>query len=372
MKKISILFILFLTLFPILAARETVIPLTGESEVVDLNSRHLQVDSRGRIYLADRRNSRILAFSPDGKLRYTMGQQGEGPGDFKRWFGLFAICPDDRVLQADFYGGNRSLTCFSAEGKLLWVHKIKMEGHFGTDSLYPTRDGRLILGISHGNIQTEKGELVFSGDHTTFRLAEESGELGTVLADVVSYSDFSDTKRTGWPAIPFRVEVLSAYDSANQRLAFLKDNEGAARILDIRTKNTTDYRNGFSPQLLTTDRIRSEATRMMNTRGRESFRSIFRKMIEGGSSIETHLPIVDRMIFNDQGELLMGSLSAENEEGERENSEWTIYILDRTGRLKGPVHTDQFPSVIRNGTAYSLVHNPEQDCHEIRVKKWRY
>lgn len=352
-------------LFGCLAARELTIPLTGENEVIDLNYSHLQVDSQGRIYLADRRNSRILVFSSSGERLAAFGKAGEGPGDFKRWFGSFAITEDDRVLQIDSWGGNRSISCFSADGKLLWVHKIQKEGYFGTEAIYPLKDGRLILEIGYGMKQTPKGELLFMGTQSTFFLADEQGKLDTELHTEILYSDFSDQSGRGWPRLPFQVERISAFDPLSNRLAYQKTNEAKVHILNLTDMKTTDIGNGFSVKPLTSDLVRAEVREMMKQRGREQFTDMYKKLQTAGATIESHLPIVSALNFTDKGDLLIGCF-------EEETKKWTLFILDTQLKLNGPKKSDYFPSVIRNGEVYSLCHSEEEDIYLIQIEPWIY
>jgi len=45
--------------------------------------RSAAVDDDGVLYVLDRENHRIVAFEPDGEIRWTAGRQGEGPGEFQ-------------------------------------------------------------------------------------------------------------------------------------------------------------------------------------------------------------------------------------------------------------------------------------------------
>jgi len=54
--------------------------LAGTSSVV--------VDADGVVYLLDRGNHRLVAFNPDGSVRWSQGREGEGPGEFQNAFGL--------------------------------------------------------------------------------------------------------------------------------------------------------------------------------------------------------------------------------------------------------------------------------------------
>jgi len=52
----------------------------GKSVLADAHG--LAVDSNGTVYILDRGNHRLVAFNPDGSVRWTAGRHGQGPGEF--------------------------------------------------------------------------------------------------------------------------------------------------------------------------------------------------------------------------------------------------------------------------------------------------
>lgn len=60
------------------------------------------VDDAGNVYVTDRQAHRLVAFAPDGSVRWSVGQQGEGPGDFSQptnvvWDGDSRLLVSDRL-----------------------------------------------------------------------------------------------------------------------------------------------------------------------------------------------------------------------------------------------------------------------------------
>ena len=74
----------------------------------------LVLDSKGRIYVADAGNKRIVKFDSDGKYLSEWGGGGKEPGKFATAHGL-AIDPQDRIYVAD--RGNNRVQVFSNDGK---------------------------------------------------------------------------------------------------------------------------------------------------------------------------------------------------------------------------------------------------------------
>jgi len=46
------------------------------------------VDGAGNVYVLDGQQSRIVAFAPDGTVRWTAGREGQGPGEIQEAFGM--------------------------------------------------------------------------------------------------------------------------------------------------------------------------------------------------------------------------------------------------------------------------------------------
>lgn len=61
---------------------------------------HLDVDSRGRIYVSDTYQNRVSILNPDGSLRGSVGRRGSGPGEFQS-VQTVQVLPGDSLLVYD-------------------------------------------------------------------------------------------------------------------------------------------------------------------------------------------------------------------------------------------------------------------------------
>jgi len=92
--------------------------LAGTSSVV--------VDDEGVVYLLDRGNHRLVAFNPDGTVRWSQGREGEGPGEFQNAFGL-APGPEGDLFVVNQMG--QRWERWSFDGELLESHDAsRIEG----------------------------------------------------------------------------------------------------------------------------------------------------------------------------------------------------------------------------------------------------
>jgi hypothetical protein len=63
------------------------VPSAGEEPLVQV--RQFQVDDAGNIYLFEGKYLKFFVFNPDGKLLFSFGKKGEGPGELKFPFNFF-------------------------------------------------------------------------------------------------------------------------------------------------------------------------------------------------------------------------------------------------------------------------------------------
>lgn len=75
----------------------------------------VDVDSRGRIYVLDPGNQRVVVFAPDGTYLHDVGRAGAGPGEFQALTN-FAVLNDDRVLTFESRMGQAVLSWFQPDG----------------------------------------------------------------------------------------------------------------------------------------------------------------------------------------------------------------------------------------------------------------
>jgi len=76
----------------------------GDEYIWALPSTSIAADSRGNIYIADRAESRVLMFDPQGRFLKTAARKGEGPGELTNLFN-FAILRDGRGVAFDLKAG---------------------------------------------------------------------------------------------------------------------------------------------------------------------------------------------------------------------------------------------------------------------------
>ena len=83
------------------------------------------VDAKGRVYVTDTANHRILVFDGKGKLLRPLGKEGMKAGEFKNPYGV-AVDSKGLIYVSD--SGNHRIQVFKADGTF-----VKIWGEFGLD-----------------------------------------------------------------------------------------------------------------------------------------------------------------------------------------------------------------------------------------------
>ena len=113
-------------------------------------------DANGNLYILDRQANQITVVDRDGAFVRSIGQPGEGPGEFRAAMS-FTVLPDGRVVVADL--GHRAYQLFDASGEFERMVAMSMDGgsiRLGDIYPHPTEDA-LITGGSRSVIAMRTG-----------------------------------------------------------------------------------------------------------------------------------------------------------------------------------------------------------------------
>ena len=360
MRVLIVLFTLLLP-FPSVLPQEVRVPLDGECLLVDPHPHALKVAPDGTMVIADRHNYRFLVFSPEGHFLRSFGEQGEGPGQFKRWFGEFAMGPDNRIYQVDFWGGNRGISIFSLQGKLERFIRIGLEENFGPQRIFLDRRGGIRLAISRGMVRERKGDFQYAGSDVAFCAMDADGGVGREYFRVREYFDFSDTSGSGWPAIPYRVNLISAWWPERGIIAWQKADEGRIHLYSVSDSKTRSVPNGFLRRPLTAGHIRAWVKDRMQLRGFQIFEPAYRKLARQGATIETHLPVMDRLFFDTSGNLYAAAR-------EEEKKHWTVQRFKKDFSLGRRFTVNHLPAWIGLRKVYSIFLDQGKDVNILCIQ----
>lgn len=142
-------------------------------------------DSQGNIYVLDSGNHRIQKFSPDGEYLATIGQQGQGPGEFQYPQSL-AVDRDGNLYISDM--GNRKIHVLKpGGGELRTLQLTDLEiGHIritSTEKIVMGGGGALLMvGPGGLNEDADLGKL--------FTVLDTEGKVIQEFGEKLDYKDF--------------------------------------------------------------------------------------------------------------------------------------------------------------------------------------
>jgi hypothetical protein len=287
------------------------------------------IDSKGFVYICDFQDLKIKVFDPDGRMVRTIGQKGEGPGEFQN-VGEIALLPDDRLLVLDWEAHRVSL--FDTEGRFVNSHKFlnwSYDIFLATNSFY-FRDERIF---------GEKRKLVV-------KACDFSGEEIFSLGEFEPHHSQEIKESGGWfnVSVPYDVRSIFAGDSKNARLYHCLNDKYLIEVYDRKGKLFRKIDRPYKP-------IPTEAEDK-------------KKYLEGfADSSEAHLALIDkyvqmppvktitgRMVVDDMGNLWVETNEREEEQGK---SLLAYDIFDKDGIYTAKVWLDISPGIFRDGKMYT-------------------
>ncbi|WP_409377611.1 6-bladed beta-propeller [Gracilimonas aurantiaca] len=101
--------------FPVEIEEVGTLDLSAIEELVITSATSLSFDEVGNLYFYDRNLTKIISLDQEGKLRWAVGQEGKGPGDFENPFGM--VLYNNKLYIANIQGTR--LDEFDLEGNFI-------------------------------------------------------------------------------------------------------------------------------------------------------------------------------------------------------------------------------------------------------------
>ncbi|UCE40786.1 MAG: 6-bladed beta-propeller [Candidatus Aminicenantes bacterium] len=293
------------------------------------------VDGKGFIYICDLQDLQIKVFDPAGLLVRTIGQKGDGPGEFQN-IGEIALLPDDRLLVLDWEAHRISM--FDTEGKFVNSHKFINWSYdiFLTTSSSYVRDERIF---------GEKTKLVV-------KTCDFAGN------EIFTYGDFEprhsqDIKEAGqWfsVSVPYDVRSILAGDQKNSRLYHCMNDK---YLIEVYDPNGKLFRKIDRPYKLLLTRSEDKKKYLAGfTRSSETSLALIDKHVQM-PSVKT---VTDNLVVDDSGNLWVET----NEEKEEQGKIFTAFdIFNEDGVYEARVWLDISLGLFKNGKMYTKETNDE-------------
>jgi len=113
----------------------------AEEEYLFSEPEHISTDSKLNVYVADRNSSRIRVFDKSGKFIKSIGNRGQGPGEFQE-ITCMVVDKDDNLVVVD--RRNHRFTRFGFLGKDFDTYPFLKNAHFNPMFIVPVSNGYLI------------------------------------------------------------------------------------------------------------------------------------------------------------------------------------------------------------------------------------
>lgn len=102
------------------------------------------VAPKGELYILDQDSRKVWCYDADGKLLFSFGDKGSGPGMFETPTDMTVVA-DGRVVVLDSTA--RRMSLFDAKGKFIKQIRLELSG---IGNAVPTADGKLLVSKSDG------------------------------------------------------------------------------------------------------------------------------------------------------------------------------------------------------------------------------
>ncbi|MCX6581511.1 MAG: hypothetical protein NT166_15160 [Candidatus Aminicenantes bacterium] len=235
LKNIQCFFLLLLSLFAygegeLKIKLEKIIEI-GNSEPIFQRIKAVSEDSNGNIYILDGSACKVYKVSPDGKLLLTFGQRGDGPGDMRRPYNLYALANGKIVVTESQF----IVSFFDQSGK--FIDRINFQPKLGSlldieyvgDNLFYaikyTSDGQNKEQIIMDSNGKKFHQVLFSSPSNLVQIPIENGVqvFGIPFTELEPYFIFSHYKNHSAIALSRKYEIL-ILNSQGQMVSKIKQN----------------------------------------------------------------------------------------------------------------------------------------------------
>lgn len=287
------------------------------------------VDGKGLIYICDLQDLKIKVFDQNGIMIRTIGQKGQGPGEFQN-IGEIALLPDDRLLVLD-WEANR-ISFFDSEGKFLNGHKFtnwSYDIYLTTNSSY-VRDERIF---------GEKTKLIVKACDLSGKEIYTYGEF-----EPYHSQEIKDAGQWFSVSIPFDIRSILAGDKKNGRLYHCMNDKFLIEVYDAKGKLFRKIDRPY--RLLPTGSEDKKKYLAGFTRSSETSLALIEKHVQM-PPVKT---VTDNMVVDDSGNLWVET----NEEIQEQGKTLKVFdIFNEDGVYEARVWLEKSPGLFKNGKMYA-------------------
>ncbi|MBN1223362.1 MAG: NHL repeat-containing protein [Candidatus Aminicenantes bacterium] len=340
---------------------------TDDENVLFYMPSDIGFDKEGNIYVLDSGNHRIQKFGPDGRYVATIGNAGEGPGEFQYPFS-FDVDAEGYIYVSD--SGNQRIQVLTPDGK---DHKtIKMTKHDVGDVGLLGKD-RIIMGggglFTFGMPGMEKEKTL----PKIFKVLDFEGEVKDEFGDQHDFDDFMVNRMGNMFqfAVDGESNIYVAFNNQNRIEKYTPDGKLLWKA-DRDLPYTTDAPiSKGGRKASSAGNVSVEAPRMnrcsdgiaVDGRGRVWIVGQKRQLRE-----EEGVQMRVGLTMNESGKRSM-NISVDSEEDIRKTDAYELEVYDPEGILLGKLPVDHFVDGIwiHNDRVYLLDKNRGMQFFEYLI-----
>lgn len=318
----------------------------------------IALDSRGNIYVLDSKDCQIKKFNANGLYLQTIGEKGQGPGEFERP-GRIGLDTQGNICVADGGGrrmGNPMMKIFNNRGE--FVKSVRLESPISEFDIGP--DGNMFALVS----KREEGETV----EAVVRINPE----GKVLDTMAEFSYVRDVlKSSSQMTVTFRARHMYTpkllFSPLNgKKCSYARSIRYEIYVADAEGKPLYKIQKEEDSHPITReekDFVMAELEKSIARSGRPWPEGV----LEEACQFPPIRPFFSGMVADDLQRLYLWRLKPVVVGSKDQEKEFDVFNAEGyyLYRAKIPV----VPEIIRNGLLYEIQEN--QEIAEIRIKRYR-
>ena len=321
---------------------------------------HVKEGPDGNIYVYDRYDAFIKAYSQEGKYLRRIGGKGQGPGEIQRAdFANFGFTHDGKLYFTEFFGGHKWITLMEMSGEFHKAFHLEIKEIFGISNSSPLKDGGYLVELWLGSRPEKKK------DYFLYRYPQALVRVdskGKVVSEIIKTDYFKTISSVGRGAdqwlpfipifawIPFKEDSIIFSDGLSRNLK-VHDHKGRL-VHEIKTT------------LLEPEKVKGKDLDEWKKMTKETFpdKSWFNRF--GGviekykKSIYDKKPNLSGISSTPDGNILVSGIWSE---GEKTN----YWLLDENGKTLAQISLDSV--MLRISKHFILLRTTDEEGNYLNI-----
>jgi len=308
--------------------------------------RKIDTDDQGNIYILERGNYRIQKFDLNGQYLQTIGQKGQGPGEFERPYSFF-LAKNNNIYVSE----GRKIQIFNSEGE--FVRSIPVSNLTTNFSVTPDE---YIFAVVLITTEEERNRSVIKMD-----------SKGKIIKTIAQFADVKRVRRKskGGGIMTFSIGhsyTPSLYFSqlANDKMLYAHSSEYSLFQINL---------EGDLELIIKKEEPYHPISQKEKSKIYEGFSELEEQwpkgVVEEAVQFPPHRPFFNRVLTDERGRIYVRRVKPVHEEDETVEFD----IFSRDGYYLYKTNLPFTPEIIKNGYFYDLYISEETG--EVKIKRFK-